>query len=191
MNTEKPIEVEKIEVPPADTRSFRVIIEPFAVATLTSNLDNNSVFVGQEMIITASPDYYSVYQFYLNNQLVQSSALNTYTSLAFHDGDIVSVSCISDLQCQGSISDSLSIKVTPIANAFTPNGDGFNDLFLKGLDLTVLNRWGQPLFKGTQGWDGTFEGKKVNAGTYFYIISIYGPDKTLITQTGPITLISE
>lgn len=168
-----------------------VIIEPSAVATLTSNLDNNSVFVGQEMIITASPDYYSVYQFYLNNQLVQSSALNTYTSLAFHDGDIVSVSCISDLQCQGSISDSLSVKVTPIANAFTPNGDGFNDLFLKGLDLTVLNRWGQQLFKGTQGWDGTFEGKKVNAGTYFYIISIYGPDKTLITQTGPITLINE
>ena len=32
MNTEKPIEVEKIEVPPADTRSFRVIIEPFALA---------------------------------------------------------------------------------------------------------------------------------------------------------------
>jgi|GEM_PF-4312140 len=168
-----------------------VTIEPLPVATLQSNMENNTVYVGQEMIITASPEIYPVYQFYINNQLVQSGSSNTYSSYAFKDGDKVGIACISDLQCQGLVSDSLVVKVLPIANAFTPNGDGYNDVFLKGLDLTVMNRWGQELFKGTQGWDGTFEGKKVNPGTYYYILKISGPDKTPVTETGPLTLIDE
>lgn len=168
-----------------------VLIEPYAVSTLQSDLANNSVFLAQEMTITASPTNYAVYQFFVNNILVQSSASNTYTSYSFVDGDVVSISAITDLQCQGFITDSLTIRVSPIANAFTPNGDGYNDLFLKGLDLTVLNRWGQEMFKGTEGWDGTFKGKRVNPGTYFYIITILGPDQKPVTHTGPITLIDE
>lgn len=168
-----------------------VIIEQLPVASLQSNMDYNTVYVGQEMIITASPANYQIYNFFLNNQLVQSGALNTYSSFAFQDGDVVSISCVSDMQCVGIISDSLVVKEIQIANAFTPNGDGFNDVFLKGLDLTVMNRWGQEMFNGTQGWDGTFKGNKVNPGTYYYILKITGPDKTSITKTGPLTLVDE
>ena len=65
-----------------------------------------------------------------------------------------------------------------VPSAFTPNGDGLNDIFkpftigLNKLDyFSVYNRWGQLLYKTTelhQGWDGIFNGKPQPSGTYVY-----------------------
>ena len=65
-----------------------------------------------------------------------------------------------------------------VPTAFTPNGDGRNDVFrpivlgMKSLDLfRVYNRWGQLLYSGTdleRGWDGTFRGKGQDAATYVW-----------------------
>jgi gliding motility-associated-like protein len=68
---------------------------------------------------------------------------------------------------------SLEVIVDPnwsfyIPNAFTPNGDGVNDLFFgKGTGITdyeiwVFDRWGNLIFTTTdinEGWDGTVQGK--------------------------------
>jgi gliding motility-associated-like protein len=43
-------------------------------------------------------------------------------------------------------------------------------VFLKGYDLTILNRWGQELYSGTAGWDGRYNEQSVSPGTYFYIV---------------------
>ncbi len=72
-------------------------------------------------------------------------------------------------------------KVEPgfyVPTAFSPNGDGKNDIFrpillgMKSLDLfKVYNRWGQLLYSGTdaeRGWDGTFAGKGQDAATYVW-----------------------
>ncbi len=68
-----------------------------------------------------------------------------------------------------------------VPSAFTPNGDGKNDYFrpiavgYKGLHyFRVYNRWGQEVYYTTSfetGWDGTFNGKKADIGTYFWEIS--------------------
>ncbi|MEA3504032.1 MAG: gliding motility-associated C-terminal domain-containing protein [Bacteroidota bacterium] len=57
----------------------------------------------------------------------------------------------------------------PDANAFTPDGDGVNDVFLQGYKIKVFNKWGVILYEGDQGWDGTYEGSPVNSGSYFYL----------------------
>lgn len=78
-----------------------------------------------------------------------------------------------------------------IPNAFTPFDDEPNNYFLKGYTVKIVNRWGEKLFEGPDGWDGTTEnGKKVSPGTYYYIAAIPGlsGDKT---ATGVITLISK
>ena len=65
-----------------------------------------------------------------------------------------------------------------VPNAFTPNNDGFNDVFkpemieyLKdGYLLEIYNRWGEKVFSTTdpeQGWDGTVNGKPVTTTTIF------------------------
>jgi len=68
-----------------------------------------------------------------------------------------------------------------IPNAFTPNGDGLNDVFgaIPRLDyinqyrISIFNRWGQMIFDTSdlnQGWDGTFKGEACQAGFYVYRI---------------------
>ena len=64
--------------------------------------------------------------------------------------------------------------------AFTPNGDGINDLlrpltgrFATNYEFQVWNRWGQEIFRSSDnlgGWDGTFNGEQVQTGVYAYLI---------------------
>lgn len=88
-----------------------------------------------------------------------------------------------------------------IANAFTPNYDGINDviipyvLFASPLDyiFTIYNRWGEVIFstnKPLVGWDGnnTVNGKKCSVGTYVYHIKFTSAENQTIEQSGNITL---
>lgn len=80
-------------------------------------------------------------------------------------------------------------------NGITPNGDGRNDTWVIDLieqfpqcQVEIYNRWGQLLFQSpgyVNKWDGTFDGKDLPVGTYYYIIDL-GPG--LKKYTGPITL---
>jgi gliding motility-associated-like protein len=68
----------------------------------------------------------------------------------------------------------------PIANAFTPNGDGHNDCFgikywgyIGQVEVAVFNRWGLRVFESKSRdacWDGTYQGHPQPQGTYVYII---------------------
>lgn len=68
-----------------------------------------------------------------------------------------------------------------VPNAFTPNGDGLNDVFKAKLSCftsafqcRVFDRWGKLVFESTDihhGWDGTFKGQKMAQGSYVYFIS--------------------
>lgn len=68
-----------------------------------------------------------------------------------------------------------------LPNAFTPNGDGINDIFrgkpvgIKQFNyMRIFNRWGELIFYSTspdKGWNGRFKGNEQSAGTYVAIIS--------------------
>ena len=87
-----------------------------------------------------------------------------------------------------------------IPSAFTPNGDGLNDVFRlcnmkyqRLIEFSVFNRWGQMVFHNTtdpkKGWDGTFNGTPQDIGVYNYLIILSRPDGTNITYKGEVTLI--
>jgi gliding motility-associated-like protein len=68
-----------------------------------------------------------------------------------------------------------------VPNAFSPNGDGQNDLlFVRGQNLTeiqfkVFDRWGELVFETTDqlvGWDGSFKGKPVDPDVYVYHLQV-------------------
>ena len=71
-----------------------------------------------------------------------------------------------------------------LPNAFTPNGDGSNDLytpypycFIESIELLVFNRWGQLVFQTKDpniNWNGeNLKGKDLPSGTYFYTCKVY------------------
>jgi gliding motility-associated-like protein len=78
----------------------------------------------------------------------------------------------------------LSDKVA-IPNAFTPNGDGKNDVFFPILagnfqevtEFRIYNRWGQLVHNSNTPWDGTFDSKTQPAGTFVYYTIIRVPDQ--------------
>lgn len=83
-------------------------------------------------------------------------------------------------------------------NAFTPNGDGINDLFsLPGgnwniLRFEVYNRFGQMVYQYSDnkaGWDGRYNAKNCDAGIYYYNVSLEFPDGTNRILKGDISLI--
>lgn len=85
-----------------------------------------------------------------------------------------------------------------IPTAFSPNGDGVNDIFkindgiYNNFKIAIFNRWGTVVFNSedpTIGWNGEFEGQPVNGGTYLYQISFQNADNLLITQRGSFVLI--
>lgn len=86
-----------------------------------------------------------------------------------------------------------------VPNAFSPNGDGLNDIFSIGNfgyqkvnAFQIFNRWGQRVFStidGQRGWDGTFQGMPAAPGSYFYNISVVLSDGTIQQMKGEVTLV--
>jgi gliding motility-associated-like protein len=85
---------------------------------------------------------------------------------------------------------SKNIEVNPlIPNVFSPNGDGIDDIFMKGVDLQIFDRLGIILYNGNTGWDGTYHGQQVKVDTYFYYIKLNDNDQNQRTFKGYLTLI--
>jgi gliding motility-associated-like protein len=79
---------------------------------------------------------------------------------------------------------SVNCPVYELPNAFTPNGDGKNDVytprkscFIAAVDFKVFNRWGQLVFQTSEPsiqWDGNQQqGQKLPSGTYYYVCKVF------------------
>ena len=88
-------------------------------------------------------------------------------------------------------------------NAFTPNGDGFNDGFsptgigfktLETYELLIYDRWGDLIFESddyNQQWDGVAnKGKEIaQEDTYVWVVRTVDHDKQRHSYIGHVTLI--
>ena len=83
-------------------------------------------------------------------------------------------------------------------SAFTPNGDGNNDIFylygygIKDLDLKIFNRWGEKVFESTNqyaGWDGMYKGVLQMPAVFVYEANVTFLDNTTKFLKGSVTLI--
>ncbi|MDG2311816.1 MAG: T9SS type B sorting domain-containing protein [Flavobacteriales bacterium] len=82
-----------------------------------------------------------------------------------------------------------------IADALTPNGDGYNDEWIVGglldfpqSEVKVYNRWGQLLFFSNEGdvhWDGRFNNQRLPVADYYYTIELSPYDPPI---TGTVSL---
>ncbi|HMP20839.1 MAG TPA: gliding motility-associated C-terminal domain-containing protein [Ferruginibacter sp.] len=86
-----------------------------------------------------------------------------------------------------------------VPNAFSPNGDGRNDVFRPlpvGIARTeifrIFNRYGELLFETSQlskGWDGTYKGKPQPVGNYVWMLRGRGVNGRVIEMKGNVVLV--
>lgn len=132
-----------------------------------------------------SPDI-DINDIHLKNPTVTGDVNRTYTVTVTDPRGCVS-------------SDTVYVVVSPqinINNAFTPNGDGINDTWnITGLiayvnaTVDIFNRYGQQVFHSIGypvPWDGTYNGKPLPVGVYYYVIHLNINNQVL---SGPVTLL--
>lgn len=108
----------------------------------------------------------------------------------------------ADGSCE-SIGDTYTVSIGASAlecpNAFSPNDDGVNDIWkvsyrsLIDFHCEIFNRNGQRIYAyddPSGGWDGTWNGRKVKPGVYYYVIVATGADGQKYKKSGDINIIN-
>ena len=144
---------------------------------------------------TAMEDYSPTYEWHFRMEGEAKDMMVRYeedTQYTFTTSGTTRVTLLVSKGDTGERLDSVVIRVTvsesklSFPNAFSPNGDGINDIYkakdyqsLVEFHAYIFNRWGQKLYEWTDpadGWDGTYHGKDVKDGVYFVLVKAKGAD---------------
>jgi gliding motility-associated-like protein len=186
----------------ASTQTFLVNAWPLPIAGFTyfpekpvENLD--------EVIFTntsAGEDLATWNWYFTDNHGYHSAHENT--SYLFADAGVYPVAMVVTNKWGCADSAIKIINIEPdfnmyVPNAFTPNEDGRNDIFLpvlrgvKFYNLSIYNRWGTKIFETSDvetGWDGSFSGEPCQDDVYAWKIKVSSHAGEAKEKTGHVTL---
>lgn len=104
--------------------------------------------------------------------------------------------------CEDKISDpATAITLTDgiyIPNAFSPNGDGLNDVLqvygaiIREVHFMIFNQWGEKVFESNSqslGWNGAYKGKGQPSGVYIYVCKLKLLDGSEVERKGSVNLV--
>jgi gliding motility-associated-like protein len=146
---------------------------------------------------------YPAHNTIISHEIAQHTAYNKYNfnftrvtkdttaSVHFNSASGCDSTVVLNLRVAKSNSPTLDCELI-IPNVFTPNDDGVNDVYLHDManclkTIIIINRWGQTLYEGVDGWNGIIHGKPASPGTYYYIVTAKNGD----VYKGALTLIRE
>lgn len=186
---------------PSVTEMDTIYVHPQADAHIMS-ASNSSICSGDSVHFTAesyNPAY--LYQWqpasYFENHTNQGDVYGFIDMSGY-----VKLSVTTEYGCTST--DSMLVKAEPCCdiyfpNAFTPNGDGLNDLFRplsngrqQIKDFRIANRWGQIMYESVDqhsGWNGKFGGVPQDMGSYFYYIEYKCSNGKTYTKKGEVVLV--
>ena len=179
-----------------DVLSRKITVNPLPV-----------VFAGRDTTITYGTPYQLIGNapggmFYLWDPILFLNNPNIPDPIATPEYGITYTLRVVDTNRCESL-DSVRINISTdvpvnISSAFSPNGDGRNDVFRVNLtfqklvEFRVFNRWGQEVFftnDASKGWDGTYKGEPQNMDNYQYLIRVSYPGGETKAYKGNVTLI--
>jgi len=166
---------------------------PIAIISISDTV----IYNGESAILEVGD--YNYYQWY---RVGEENIISTEKSLNISSSGSYFV-IIEDSNSCSDISDTVTINTIPltelyIPNTFTPNNDENNEVFIiKGRNIVefkmqIFNRWGESIYKSNsieKYWDGSFKGKKVIEGSYYYYINVLGLDGKVYETNGAIKVV--
>ena len=171
--------------------------------SLSTSATPDSIFVGQstQLTTTNDPDY--TYNWAVDTTL---SDYFIYNPMAMpRQPTWYIVSATNQYGCTSKDSVLIPIKLPIcglptvfIPNAFSPDGDGYNDVLMvngnniREITMSIYNRWGQKVFETNDqaiGWNGTFKGKALPPDVYGYYLRCVCNDGSELFTKGNITLL--
>lgn len=185
-----------------------------------TNLDGCDSLVRLDVSISPSPDANFTYVSTLNEPAVFTNGSTNAVTYYWDFGDSTNSTekdpvhqytrsdnytvCLTVWSANGCIAKTCKalraeiITAIDVPQAFTPNGDGNNDiLFVRGggireFTLKLYNRWGQLIFETSdlkKGWDGDFHGAKPDMESVAYVLQATFIDNKHFQKQGNITII--
>ncbi|WP_449404066.1 T9SS type B sorting domain-containing protein [Flavobacterium hibernum] len=203
---------DKLSSDNCDTAIVTITVAPRAVTTIASKACNDDSSLINLLLLL--PENTPTTGTWVDSKNTNSIQGNTFNPLGLALGNYTFEYVLADQTCPRTILLNMEInddcKVLPcgnviVHNAFSPNGDGINDLFnIESIDDTtcypendveIYNRWGILVFEThnynntTNAFDGTSRGRTtvkqsdgLPSGTYFYIINYKSLDSNNVLQ---------
>ena len=153
---------------------------------------------------------YVVEKFNEQGQLLSTVNAGTATTYVDNTQDLtnqIAVYRITAVANQAGIVSSVSNAFTIIKEpnlfyptAFTPNGDGLNDIFnvfgqfITTFEMRIFNRWGEMMYVTDvlgKGWDGTFKGSLMPEGTYVFRATLTDKAGRTFDRSGTVVLLKK
>jgi gliding motility-associated-like protein len=176
-----------------------ILVHPLPVAQFTFDPSEPSVFI---------PLVYFYDQSLLATQWNWSFGDTTFSTLENPSHEYanpgkynVQLIVKSEFGCSDTTWEVIDIKkdfAIWIPSAFTPNGDGYNEMFtVKGFgfsifQMQIFNRWGELIFTSNEmirGWDGTHKGEPAPQDVYVYKVDIKDDSGVSHTYTGRVSIV--
>ncbi|MEO6548063.1 MAG: gliding motility-associated C-terminal domain-containing protein [Ferruginibacter sp.] len=144
-------------------------------------------------------------------QVVLAPTLNTTARLRWQDGSIAATYTVTKagtyslqaINFCGVAIDTIRIImgscIIQMFSAFSPNGDGNNDVFrvkypfaMPQFRMVVFNRYGEKIFETNninEGWDGTWKSEPQPPGSYVWVINYTDSDKVQRKLQGTVIVL--
>jgi len=133
------------------------------------------------------------YTFFWDNDSSVMSLINSFSEGVYNITITDSHHCSKEIT--GITFIDIPVECIWIPSAFTPNGDGINDIWIienleiyYGAVVNIYNRWGQLIHTGgcTDKWNGKCNDKFVATGTYLYTLDLKNGEKPVVGNVSVI-----
>lgn len=152
------------------TNSVEFSIDGYEPLTLTVDK------TGPNEIMALATGGYGDYEYFFNGESYGAETLFTTNESAMVNVRVVDArGCVLELNVPFEFTGMLEFP-----NFFTPDGDNMNDEWspknrdlFAGVNVKIYDRYGRvvAVLNEVSGWDGTYEGKEVPTGDYWYVVN--------------------
>jgi len=177
--------------------STKLAIYPAVIIHATKSSDLDCSTGSSNLLVTGSPQY--TYVWSPATGLSNPNIYNPIASPSATQQYIVKATDTTGCYDYDSITVNLAdLSGFSIPNAFTPNNDGYNDVWditttacVLSIQADIYNRWGSLVYHSDDyknNWDGRYQDKLLPDGAYYYALTIKTPNR-IVVKKGSLTIL--